>query len=156
MKTPTRFPSSREYNTYYNLLQTNCLAFAFGRTMDSPTSYDLLSLKQINLIKCGKTIPHVDICEAFIKKAKEFGYTVKQIADIVEANNKVLFIVFGWYSDYIKYVGTYDYFFHIIRRNEREVYEHKLDWYSKAKTMSDKELLSWLNLDIERYYFVLD
>lgn len=156
MNMTNRFPSAKEYNTNYNLFATNCLAFAFGRNLDSPAAYDLLSLNQINLLKNGETIPQVNICEAFIKKAKEFGYTVRQITDIDEAHGKVLFLVFGWYTDYIKQVGNYDYFFHIIRRNEQGIYEHKLDWYTKAKAMSDKEILSWLNLDIECYYFVLD
>ena len=150
------FPSAKEYNSSYNLFRTNCLAFAFGRTMDSPARYDLLSLQQINLLRNCKPIGPVNICDAFVAKAKEFGHTVRQITEISESYGKVLFIVFGWYTDYIKGVGNYDYFFHIIRRNEDGIFEHKLDWYTKAKPMSGKELLSWLNIDIERYYFVLD
>ena len=152
----TKFPSARKYNSLYNLLGTNCLAFAFGRTTDPPESYDLLTIDQINSLKNGKSIPKVDICDMFVKKAKTFGLSIRQISNLSEADGKVLFILFGWYTDYIKNIGNYDYFFHVVRRDEYGVYEHKADWYEKAKVMSDKELLNWLYLNIERYYFVLD
>ena len=152
----TRLPSAKEFNSMYQMFGTNCLAFALGRTMDSPQLYDLLTIDEINLLKNGQSIPPKDICKAFICKAKEFNLTVRQITDISKATDKVLFIVFGWYTDFISGIGNYDYFFHIIRRNELGIYEHKADWYEKAKVMKSKELLNWLTLDIERYYFVLD
>ena len=154
--TKTILPTAKEFNTMYQKIGTNCLAFALGRTTDFPPLYDLLTIDEINLIKNGKTIPKKDICEAFISKAKQFNLNVRQITDISEAKGKVLFILFGWYTDFIHGLGNYDYFFHVIRRNEFGVYEHKADWYEKAKIVSNKELLNWLNLDIERYYFVLD
>jgi hypothetical protein len=152
----TRLPSAKEFNSMYQKLGTNCLAFALGRTTDSPTLYDLLTIDEINLLKNGKTIPKKDICEAFIAKAKQFNLNVRQITDMSEADGKVLFILFGWYTDFIQQIGNYDYFFHVIRRNELGVYEHKADWYEKAKVVTNKELLTWLKLNIERYYFVLD
>ena len=152
----TRFPSAKEFNNMHQRIGTNCLAFALGRTIDSPTQYDLLTIDEINLLKNGKTIPKKDICLAFITKAKQFNLNVRQINDISESEGKVLFILFGWYTDFIHGIGNYDYFFHVIRRNELGVYEHKADWYEKAKVVTDKELLNWLNLNIERYYFILD
>ena len=149
-------PSAKEFNSMYQHIATNCLAFALGRTSDSPTEYDLLTLDEINLLKNGKPIPKVDICDAFTKKAKQFNLNVRKISKISEANGKILFILFGWYTDYIKSIGSYDYFFHIIRRNEHGTFEHKADWYERAKIMTDKEILTWLSLNIERYYFVLD
>lgn len=155
-QTATHLPSAKEFNSMHQGIGANCLAFALGRTMDSPTLYDLLTIDEINLLKNGKNIPKKDICEAFIAKAKLFNLNVKQITDISEADGKVLFILFGWYTDFIHGIGTYDYFFHVIRRNESGIYEHKADWYEPAKILKYKELLNWLELNIERYCFVLD
>lgn len=149
------FLSSKKYNKIVNTRYSNCLAFALGQTSQNLEGYDLLTIEQIEKLQNNQEIQEVDICEAFIRKAKEFGYEVKQVNKLDEIDGKVIFIVFGWYSHYIKHFGNYDYSFHIIRKNEDGSFEHKLDWYTPAKFLSISELNKWLKLDIERYYFVL-
>lgn len=114
----------------------------------------MLTIPQIVKLKKHCKIEKVDICEAFIRKAKEFGYKVKSISSLNEASGQVVFIVFGWYTDYIENIGDYEYFFHIIRRNENSSFEHKLDWYTPANILTNYELKNWFESEIERYYFV--
>ena len=83
------------------------------------------------------------------------GYEVKSISSLDETSGQVVFIVFGWYTDYIKGIGDYEYFFHIIRKNENSSLEHKLDWDTPAKILTNYELKKWFESDIERYYFVV-
>lgn len=151
-----KFLSSKEYNKIVKKRNSNCLAFAFGRTSQDLEEFDLLTIQQIEKLQNHEKIQEVDICEAFIRKAKEFGYEVKQITKLDGTDGKVVFIVFGWYSQYIKDLGNYDYFFHIIRKNENGSFEHKLDWFTPAKVISFYQLSKWFKLDIERYYFVLN
>lgn len=138
-----------------NNRKSNCLGFAFGQTSKNYQAYDLLTLSQIAQLEKHCKIGEVNICEAFIKKAKEFGYDVKQINSLKGTHNKVVFIVFGWYTDYIENFGDYEYFFHIIRKNEDNSFEHKLDWYTPANIITNYELKKWFESDIERYYFVV-
>ena len=151
------FLTALEYTkiTLINNRESNCLGFAFSQTSENYQSYDLLTPLQIARLQNHREIGKVDICEAFIRKAKEFGYDVKLINSLDGTNNKVVFIVFGWYTDYIEGFGDYKYFFHIIRKNENGSFEHKLDWDTHANILTDYELLDWLESDIERYYFVV-
>jgi len=149
------FLSSKEYNKIINKRNSNCLAFAFGQTSPDLTKYDLLTIQQIEKLQNHQEIQKINICEAFTRKAKEFGYNVKQVSNLDNSDEKVVFIVFGWYSQYIKDFGKYDYFFHVIRKNENSSFEHKLDWYTPAKFLSISNLNKWFNMNIERYYFVL-
>lgn len=149
------FLSSKDYNKIVKKRNGNCLAFAFSQTTQNLEEFDLLTIQQIERLQNHQKIEKVDICEAFMRKAKVFGYEVKQVSKFDETDGKVIFIVFGWYSQYIKDFGNYDYLFHIIRKNEDGSFEHKLDWYTPAKFLSLHQLNKWLKLDIDRYYFVL-
>lgn len=150
------FLSSKEYNKIVDRRNSNCLAFAFGQTSQNCEKFDLLTIQQIEKLENHQEIEKADICEAFSTKAKEFGYDVKQLTTLEETDGNVIFIVFGWYSRYIKDFGNYDYFFHIIRRNENGSFEHKLDWFSPAKRIAVTQVNKWLKLDMPRYYFVLN
>lgn len=149
------FLSSKEYNKIVKKRNGNCLAFAFSQTSQNLEEFDLLTIQQIEMLQNHQQIEKINICEAFTRKAKAFGYEVKPVTKLEETEGKVIFIVFGWYSQYIKHFGNYDYFFHIIRKNEDGSFEHKLDWYTPAKSLSLSQLNKWLKLDIDRYYFVL-
>lgn len=151
------FLTASEYNKiiFKNNRYGNCLSFAFGQTSQNYESYDLLTIPQIVKLQNHCKIEEVDICEAFIRKAKEFGYDVKPISSLNETSGKVVFIVFGWYTDYIEDIGDYEYFFHIIRKNENSSFEHKLDWDTPAKILTNHELKKWFESDIEKYYFVV-
>jgi len=151
------FLTAYEYNKmlYQKKRHGNCLSFAFGQTSHKYKTYDLLTFPQIVKLKHHRQMEKVDICDAFIKKAKEFGYEVKQISSLDEASGQVSFIVFGWYTSYIEGIGDYEYFFHIIRRNKNSSFEHKLDWDTPANTLTSYELNQWLESDIKRYYFVV-
>jgi len=151
------FLTAYEYNKllYQKKRHGNCLSFAFGQTSQNYETYDLLTLPQIVKLQNHCKIEKVDICEAFIRKAKKFGYEVTPISSLNESSNQVVFIVFGWYTDYIEDIGDYEYFFHIIRRNENSSFEHKLDWDTPTNILTNYELNQWLESDIERYYFVV-
>lgn len=151
------FLTAAEYNKIIsqNNRHGNCLSFAFGQTSQKYKTFDLLTIHQIVKLQKHRKIKKVDICEAFIRKAKKFGYDVKLINSLEGTNNKVVFIVFGWYTDYIENFGNYEYVFHIIRKNEDDSFEHKLNWIAKAKILADNEIIDWLESDIERYYFVV-
>lgn len=151
------FLTASEYNKIIskNKRHGNCLSFAFGQTSESYLTYDLLTIPQIVKLQNHCKIEKVDICEAFIRKAKEFGYEVKSISSLNGTCGQVVFIVFGWYTDYIEDIGDYEYFFHIIRKNENSSFEHKLDWDTPAKTLTNHQLKKWFKSNIKRYYFVV-
>ena len=151
------FLTAYEYNKilYSKKRQGNCLSFAFGQISHKYKTFDLLTKTQIVKLQHHWIMEKVDICEAFIRKAKEFGYEVKQISSLDKSNGQVVFIVFGWYTGYIRKIGNYEYFFHIIRSNENGSFEHKLDWDTPANALTSYELNQWLESDIKRYYFVV-
>lgn len=149
------FLTSKQYNKVVDKRNGNCLSFAFSQTLQNFENFDLLTIKQIEKLENHQPIEEVDICEAFINKAKEFGYNVKQINSIKGMEGKVVFIVLGWYTQYIEDFGKYDYFFHIIRKNEDGSFEQKLDWSTPAKLVSFSKIKKYLNLGIESHYFVL-
>lgn len=150
-----RFPSAREFNKMVAKHDANCLAFIFGQTNSNLEAFDLLTMEQIQKLEHHQTLGNIDICKTFIAKALEFGYEVEQIDTLDEANNNVAFILFGWYSGYIESIGIYDYFFHVIRKNENGVFEHKSDWFSNAKKISPYRFNQLLNQTIPIHYFVL-
>lgn len=150
-----RFLTAKEYNRMVDKRDGNCLSFAFGQTSQDFERFDLLSVEQIQKVINQQLMKKIDICDAFIKKAKEFGYDVEPISTIQGTEGKVVFIVFGWYTQPIEGVGKYDYFFHVIRKNENGSFEQKLDWCTRAKRMSLSKVNKYLRLDTEVHYFVL-
>ena len=151
------FISAKKYNKLVKTEEGNCLSFAFGITQKSLINFDILTLDQIIKIQTyGELLEEVSICDQFTEKARLLGYKVKQVNNLEEAREKVAFIVIGFFTDYIEWIGDYPYFFHIIRKNEDETFEEKADWYSKASRISKSVINEWIDKGIPIYYFVLD
>ncbi|MBQ8298929.1 MAG: hypothetical protein IJX99_03550 [Clostridia bacterium] len=152
---PQIFPSARRFNKIVDKHNANCLAFAFGQSTANLESFDLLTMEQISKLTHHQQLEEIDICKAFVDKALEFGYQVEQTQTHELVNGKVAFILFGWYSGYLDDLGIYNYFFHVVRKNENGSFEHKSDWFSWAKKLSTYRLKKMLSQDVPKYYFVL-
>ena len=152
---PRTFLSARRFNKIVEKHNANCLAFAFGQTTANLESFDLLTMEQIEKLTHHQQLEQIDICKAFIDKALEFGYEIEQIQTLVEASGKVAFILFGWYSGYLDDLGIYNYFFHVVRKNEDDSFEHKPDWFSRANKMSTYQLKRMLSQVSPKHYFIL-
>ena len=149
------FLSARQFNVLVDKHNANCLAFAFGQITANLEEFDLLTMEQMRKLVQHQQLEQIDICKAFIDKASEFGYEVEQIKTLDSTDGKVAFILFGWYSGYLDDFGIYNYFFHVVRKNEDGSFEHKPDWYSQAKKLSTCRLRKILAQNIPKYYFVL-
>lgn len=151
------FISAKKYNRLVKTGKGNCLSFAFGITQEGLTNFDILTLEQIIKIQTyGELLEEISICDQFIEKARLFGYKVKQVNSLEETRGKVAFIVIGFYTDYIEWIGDYPYFFHIIRKNEDETFEEKADWYANASRVPKSVIKEWNDKGIPIHYFILD
>lgn len=159
-KTNPNFPflSAKEYNDiiYRNNQAANCLSFALGLTTSNTDYYGLLSTEQVSHICHSEDVGYIDICEAFIKRARQFGYKVSHISSLDNAKGKVAFILIGFYSMYYEGIGEYKYAFHVIRKNINGTFEEKLDWITDAKKISKKRVNYWISNVGKVNYFVLD
>lgn len=148
-----RFLSAVEFNQLVNAKEVNCLGFLFGQTRGKHTlhrSVDIDTGRPLN--------PYDTPVKAFIEKASDLGFSVKQVSTEEETIGKTACWLWGWSTYYSMFEGTVKYDdFHVVRKNSDGTFEHKPNGHEPAEEIKDfKEFTEKHYKDKIPYIFVIE
>lgn len=129
-----KFLSPEEFNATNNIKLVNCLGYAFGQTQKG----DYTLYRAVDFDTYRPLNPADTPVEAFIKKAAEFGFNVKQVTTPEETIGHTAFWLWGWFSyyDMFEHLVKHD-DFHVVRKNTDGTFVHKPDDIEPASIIED-------------------
>ena len=147
------FISPEKFNATVNINVMNCLGFALNQTQEG----DYTLKRAIDIDTYRPLNPNDTPVDAFIRKAKELGYNIKQVATAEETAGKTAFWLWGWFSYYSMFEGVVRYDdFHVVRKNQDGSFVHKPDGHQPAEHIEDfKEFTQKYYVEDTPYIFVL-